>query len=976
MEPSNQSIFKRHKVDYTPDEPIVQLAAGHNQVAIATKDKNISIIDIVSGKQTDCDLSRYLGNRISQAKLHKMFVDPTGKFSFISLAYAADGQPMENLLFVKRIQPIHKLKNHLISAIAWYYPRADSNESENNSTGTILLGTTKGLVLQAELIHGDESKFFPLSAGSKQYVREVFDVGPELGSITGLEYHQIPSNSPSERSFIIFVSTNNRLYRLIGNVPASVDPPPLHQIFAQNSNNYRDVPGRFSTSKLDFFYPAYNSPPVRYGWLTEPGVITGELQNQFAVDRSAFESEAEMTIIPYENPEDLAFPLSSSTTSGMSPSFCFASPFDRPISMIVTNFHVMVLFRHSIKALCILNNAVVYEEYFSNRYGNIQGMCKDPVKNTILVYCERAIFRFKMLNENRNVWRIFLEQKRFDLAKKYSTNDEFNYDRVICGEAQHYFSMEKFDASAELFAKSKKPFEDIALMFMEIRCVKALRKYLLIKLDQFDSTQPIQLTMTLAWLLELIISKMSVIKTKLEPGESSEELEELFDELEQLFSNSRIIDCFSQHSNLFYGIVRNYSDQETFIWLAKLIGDFERVVEYYMEMNELGKALEIMKAIKNNQLFYKYGHILMKKMPKELVDALIEQPSIEPSRLVPVLIQENPYFNKCFETIRYLEHCIKTLGSNSRVIYNHLFELYARHRDEETLIEFLESQVSPDGSKQCRLDIQLSLRLCTELKLDKACVALYSSMGLYDEALDLAIRFDIELAKQIANRAESEEHQKRLWLTISEKVLTANSDIQIATRLLKECRLLKIEDILPFFPDYSTIDFFKNAIRQSLEEYKNQIMTLKDGTYEKIADDIRAEIKTFRNRYSVIKVGQKCEICRGNLLSQAFYVFPCGHLFHNDCIVKEIITVDPYYQGIEDKLRQLALESKHITQTRQQSFLVNSVSSQTKSQPENIEKLENELNKIISSECLYCGSFLPTYIDKPPLLNTGLDDCL
>jgi len=39
--------------------------------------------------------------------------------------------------------------------------------------------------------------------------------------------------------------------------------------------------------------------------------------------------------------------------------------------------------------------------------------------------------------------------------------------------------------------------------------------------------------------------------------------------------------------------------------------------------------------------------------------------------------------------------------------------------------------------------------------------------------------------------------------------------------------LLKIEDILPFFPDFVTIDNFKGAITDSLTRYNRQIEELK-----------------------------------------------------------------------------------------------------------------------------------------------------
>lgn len=44
-----------------------------------------------------------------------------------------------------------------------------------------------------------------------------------------------------------------------------------------------------------------------------------------------------------------------------------------------------------------------------------------------------------------------------------------------------------------------------------------------------------------------------------------------------------------------------------------------------------------------------------------------------------------------------------------------------------------------------------------------------------------------------------------------------NNDIEQAMNFLKECKFIKIEDILPFFPDFVTIDHFKDAVCSSLE---------------------------------------------------------------------------------------------------------------------------------------------------------------
>lgn len=49
------------------------------------------------------------------------------------------------------------------------------------------------------------------------------------------------------------------------------------------------------------------------------------------------------------------------------------------------------------------------------------------------------------------------------------------------------------------------------------------------------------------------------------------------------------------------------------------------------------------------------------------------------------------------------------------------------------------------------------------------------------------------------------------------------ANVKEAIALLDECDLLKIEDILGFFPDFVVIDDFKPEICKSLQEYSDKI---------------------------------------------------------------------------------------------------------------------------------------------------------
>ena len=80
---------------------------------------------------------------------------------------------------------------------------------------------------------------------------------------------------------------------------------------------------------------------------------------------------------------------------------------------------------------------------------------------------------------------------------------------------------------------------------------------------------------------------------------------------------------------------------------------------------------------------------------------------------------------------------------------------------------------------------------------------------------------------------------------IAKHVVKNENDIKQAMACLQECNgLVKVEDILPFFPNFVTIDHFKDAICDSLQEYSTHIQELKDemeeayGSAERIRKDM------------------------------------------------------------------------------------------------------------------------------------------
>lgn len=106
-------------------------------------------------------------------------------------------------------------------------------------------------------------------------------------------------------------------------------------------------------------------------------------------------------------------------------------------------------------------------------------------------------------------------------------------------------------------------------------------------------------------------------------------------------------------------------------------------------------------------------------------------------------------------------------------------------------------------------------------------------------------------------------------------------------RFLENTELLKIEDILPFFPDFVVIDDFKDEICTALEGYSAHIDALKaemdEATHN--AEAIKQDIAALQKRFIAVDAQERCSSCALALMTRQFYVFPCHHTFHADCLI-------------------------------------------------------------------------------------------
>lgn len=183
-------------------------------------------------------------------------------------------------------------------------------------------------------------------------------------------------------------------------------------------------------------------------------------------------------------------------------------------------------------------------------------------------------------------------------------------------------------------------------------------------------------------------------------------------------------------------------------------------------------------------------------------------------------------------------------------------------------------------------DAHYALRLCTESDIKEASVFIMCLLEMWQQAVELALTFDPKLAQLTASQPSDRDFKRQLWLIIAEQQIKGKENVEEALDLLKVCDLLRIEDLLPFFSDFQKIDHFKEAICDSLREYNRKIQEQKREMEESAAaaERVREAIQSFRNRSVRIGAQEKCSSCDNFLLIRQFFLFPCSHKFHADCL--------------------------------------------------------------------------------------------
>ncbi|VDO81308.1 unnamed protein product [Soboliphyme baturini] len=115
---------------------------------------------------------------------------------------------------------------------------------------------------------------------------------------------------------------------------------------------------------------------------------------------------------------------------------------------------------------------------------------------------------------------------------------------------------------------------------------------------------------------------------------------------------------------------------------------------------------------------------------------------LKPANLLPILFRCEDATVQAGEVVRYLEFSVNTLNCTDHAVHNYLASLYAKYFPER-LLDYLEKQ-GTDLTDIC-FDPSYVLRLCKEKSLFRACVYIYTILGLWEEAVNLALLVSVNV---------------------------------------------------------------------------------------------------------------------------------------------------------------------------------------------------------------------------------------
>lgn len=844
---------------------------------------------------------------------------------------------------------------------------------------------------------------------------------------------------PNEDAYYIIIVTKNKFYQFRGPV----------------INNFRQIFGRYENENIFFsdsckFFPEcfkkkfnendlnilYRKEKInngseeieifnQFGWKTESGYCFGKFE---------YSNSLNSTGLPYEQKQFTVMPFSKINNFGAK------IEGQEPVDIAQTNGHIFLLYEDCLTVINKLTSYIVHTQYFNSKYYKIVYNEFSKDNQIMLLASENGLSQISLKNENNEIWKDYLEIGDFHKAQLYCPSENLK-KRIFRIEGEEFFEKNDRLNAVNKFIYSDEKFENVCLKYLINNDMDGLSMYLELYMEinlnkeiwkEFKKIEEqkknydinninneedkkeydcVQLFLICNWILEIFLSKSFGKESNLQ----------VFRQTLQDNKNYLL-------PRLVYEMLLSYGREEEFVEFGSRMGDYEKVILYYINTGEVDKALDKIEwfvafsddeetIAKISKIFCTYSHIFFKKNPKKAISILQQNLKDITVELIVHAISSNTDKDKIHKNLskeemannqsilEYIKFLIdKPKYEHESNLHNlYIYYLSKNKAHQQTLIDYLKNLVKDDENENNRFlnkkkEVLFQLSYAKRLLKDNhpAYALILALMGKYEEGVKCALMEQNEdcqkIAKYIASNAPGEKMKKKLWINIFS--YNNQNEFKKGLDIMKESKILKIEDILPHITEKIKIEVFKTQISDCIKEYENNIKTLKEDIngYKDASENIKNDINKIKKKSMEIKKNAgKCDICRKIIQDKNIFIFPCGHLFDMFCIKEKLldyevtgidylheknVQIDELFLKLDFTKERIFQGKKNLLENEEESEEEdnNNIKKENTRKIKKVKKklviikrtknykqinmLKNHLFGLLSEQCPLCGDFL------------------
>lgn len=729
-------------------------------------------------------------------------------------------------------------------------------------------------------------------------------VAPNNERIDGIRVECVASK------FIATVATTSALYLFS-------DSSSFQQLFEKHTVvNRSDTPIPYRVqqnvilpSDLQFMTGNSGLASRRFVWAASQGVTHAQLQ----VKRRRHQSDDEQsTVVASVVDKETISWARLKETSGSAV----------PLAVNLTAFHVLVLYPATVYAFNHISGQLTQRitlwsppdasPHGRERHGwdapNLfkspaAGFARDVLTDSLWIFtADGEIARFVASNEEQiEAWKAAKAMGRFDLAMALAPllstgmpDDDTVFqtrEAVLKAQADHKAKEGDWDIAAQLYAKTKRPMEQVILDIIEandnetdsevqvgrrMQTTQHVITYLVRKLDRTDASKPMQRTIIATLLVQLYASQLCCDAETEGRAEISKDFSHF------LADHHQDLDTHTSVSVL----TRNGCYGEA--WkLAVLSGDLLSAAELSSRRGLVEETLSLLKLVTDrdmlSRLITSMCNNILSQSPRQVADGIFEALSNEEGicedhmTVVQGLARvareggNDAYETAALHLSKVLKKSIPVDNTNRKQcndLMRFLFQLHAEFGNEEEAQKCFEELIWPllkeEGNGWVMDGMGSILRCAKGAGFKRLCVYVYQALGLYQTAIMEAIAIDTNLAESTV--AQLEISDKKIWRLVAK---TSGDGVGVVER---SGGVLHIEDVLRDMELFeSASERMKLAVEKSLNEHKQAANTAKEQAIQalKMTQQLGEDLDLARMH--------KEERERERYSENGYRVLNCGH---------------------------------------------------------------------------------------------------